>query len=216
MPIFENDCYGVKKEQIIREYFLTPLAYLKLIPGQKKVGCCGELKDKFCIFAYTKIKDKKDRGVFFVGYDCAKQMIDLINEKKKLSGAKLLEFPPLFDPTGKGFTSKCYSETLHVNKDALEVILLLASLWDVQSFVGTLPYLLNKIIYEPTQHISKQDLIRLNEIVGKDKDIENLKFKNLRECLQNEDGNFYCPPLLSIHAVLEYMKECAEIDRVFV
>jgi hypothetical protein len=117
----------------------------------------------------------------------------------------LLEFPPLFDPIGKGFTSKCYSEALHVNKDALEVILLLASLWDIQSFVGTLPYLLNKIIYEPTQHISKQDLIRLNEIVGKDFLIVNEKCVNLKERIKTEEKALYCPPLFSLRAVMDFM-----------
>jgi hypothetical protein len=103
MPIHDNDCYGEKKEKIIAEYFLNPLAYLKLIPGQKKTGCCGYLKDRFCIFSYTKILNKDDKGVFFVGYDCAKQMIELINVKKQAACKPLYDLPPLFDPMGKGF-----------------------------------------------------------------------------------------------------------------
>ncbi len=206
MSIKDYDCYGEKKEKIIAEYFLTPLAYLKLVPGQKKIGCCGELKDKFSIFSYSRIQNKEDKGVFFVGYDCAKQMIDLINVKKQAASKPLFERPPLFDPMGKGFSSEPYQDILHVNRDALEIILLLASVWDVQRFKGTLPYLLSKIVRNPTVHLSQQDLIALNVVVGKDQMILNGEVRNFRERLQKEDRKFYCPTLLSIRAILDFLK----------
>ena len=53
--IHDNDCYGERKKEIVENYYLTPQAYLKLIPGQKKTGCCGELTEKYLIFSYTEI-----------------------------------------------------------------------------------------------------------------------------------------------------------------
>ena len=103
-------------------FIVTTLAYFKLIPGQKKSGCCGELKDSFCIFSYSKIQNKEDKGAFFVGYDCTKQMIDLINVKKQTASKPLyVSSRPLFNPMSKGFFDEPYHDILHVNKDALEI-----------------------------------------------------------------------------------------------
>ena len=55
------------------------------------------------------------------GYDCAKQMIDLINVKKQAASKPLYELPPLFNPMSKGFFDEPYHDILRVNKDALEI-----------------------------------------------------------------------------------------------
>jgi hypothetical protein len=105
---------------------------------------------------------------------------------------------------------------LHVNRDALEVILLLASVWDVQRFKGTLPYLLSKIERNPSIHLSQQDLTALNAVVGKDQMILNGEVNNFRERLQKENKRFYCPPLLSIRAVLDFLKFNDVLKTVFI
>lgn len=202
--IQENDCYGDKKIEVAQNYYLTPIAYLKLIAGQKKIGCCGELKDRFAIFNYTH-KETRERGVFFVGYDCAKQIIDLLNIKKIEASQPLIELPPLFDPMGKkGFITPV-KNMLAINKDVLELILMLASLWDIQDFKGKLPYLLGTIWRNPQEHIGKEELIALNKIVGKDFFIADEKCANLKERIETEKKALYCPPLFSLRAVMDFM-----------
>lgn len=216
MPIHINDCYGEKKENIIAEYFLTPLAYLKLIPGQKKTGCCGELKDRFCIFSYTKIQNKEDKGVFFVGYDCAKQMIDLINQKKLEFSKPLIELPPLFDPSyKKGFISPL-PPMLPINSDIVEVILMLASLWDIQDFRGKLPYLLSIIWKNPFIHPNKEDILSLNRIVSKDFNVADNKCKNLTERIILEPKQLYVPALPSLKAVMNFMVNEKFVEKIYI
>lgn len=213
--IKDNGCYGDRKKYIVNNYYLNPLAYLKLIPGQKKNGCCGELKDKFAIFSYTSIANKEDKGVFFVGYDCAYQMIDLVNEKKKRFNKPLMELPPLFDPMHKGFSGDV-QPMLNINKDILDVILMIASIWDVQNFKGSLPYLLSIIGREPLKHPTKNELLSLNNIVGKDTKISALKVNNIRERILQENNKFYCPPLLSLRAVLEHLQAETLLDVIYI
>lgn len=202
--IKENDCYGEKKLNVVQNYYLNPIAYLKLIEGQKKIGCCGELKDRFVIFDYTH-KSSKERGVFFVGYDCAKQIIDLVNQKKAELSKPLIELPPLFDPSGKkGFISPLPS-MLPINCDILEVVLMLASLWDIQDFKGKLPYLLSTIWRNPFLHPEKEDMLALNRIVGKDFYIMDNQCETLTERIKLESKQLYCPPLPSLKAVLSFM-----------
>lgn len=213
--IKDNDCYGDRKKDIVDNFYLNPLAYLKLIPGQKKNGCCGELKDRFVIFAYNAIANKEERGVFFVGYDCAHQIIDLVNEKKKRFNKPLTELPPLFDPLNKGFSN--YAEPLlNINKDILDVILMIASIWDVQNFKGTLPYLLSIIGREPLKHPTNKDILSLNAIVGKDAKIADLKANNIRERIAQESTKLYCPPLLSLRAVLEHLQAETQLNDIYI
>jgi hypothetical protein len=53
-------------------------------------------------------------------------------------------------------------------------------------------------------------LIALNAIIGKDQMILNGEVQDFRERLQKEVKRFYCPPLLSIRAVLDFLK-CDDI-----
>jgi len=212
--IRDNDCYGDKKREIVKNYFLNPLAYLKLIPGQVKSGCCGELKDRFVIFSYTGIIDRNDKGIFFVGYDCAKQMVDFINEKKQAANKPLITMPVFFDPTGCGFTSELHVS--NINKDILDVILLLASIWDIQKFTGTLPYLLSIIAQNPNRHIDKKDIITLNTIVGKDAMIASEQVTNFPERIKLEKIKLYCPTLPYLKNVLDYFKADGLIEHIYI
>lgn len=167
MPIDKRSgCYGAKKEEVIRTYFLQPIAQIRLLEGQSKVGCCGEVKDRYFIFSYTGIQDRTDRGTFFVGYDCAEQMIDKINQiKSKKAGAELIVPPHLFDPDTGEFAKNITGIT-PMNYAVARIILLLASFWNVDSFFGTPVFLLGKIMRHPSQELSEDEVLKLDQIIG--------------------------------------------------
>ena len=66
----------------------------------------------------------------------------------------------------------------------------------------------------PSIHLLQQDLIALNAIVGKDQMIVNGEVQNFRERLQKEDKRFYCPPLLSIRAVLDFTNSTCKKPQI--
>lgn len=167
MPIDKRSgCYGQKKDEVIRTYFLQPIAQIRLLDGQSKVGCCGEVRDRYFIFSYSGIQDRSDRGTFFVGYDCAEQMIEKINQiKSKKPGTELISVPPLFDPDTGEFTKNIANIT-PMNYAVARIILLLASFWNVDSFFGTPVFLLGKIMRHPGQELSDDEILKLDQIVG--------------------------------------------------
>lgn len=168
MPIDKrNGCYGQKKDEVIQNYFLQPIAQIKLLDGQSKVGCCGQVKDRYFIFSYTAIRDRNERGTFFVGYDCAEQMIEKINQiKAKKYGAELISVPVLFDPDIGDFVKQIPHMT-KMNHAVARIILLLASYWNVDSFYGIPVYLLSKIIRYPDQDLTDKELLDIDKIVSR-------------------------------------------------
>ncbi|MDD4969731.1 MAG: hypothetical protein PHT07_09930 [Paludibacter sp.] len=175
-----SGCYGAKKEEVIHNYFLQPIAQIKLLDGQRKIGCCGEVKDRYFIFSYTGIQDRNDRGTFFVGYDCAEQMIDKINQiKQKKQGAELITAPHLFDPDTAEF-SKPISGITKMNHAVARIILLLASYWNVDSFYGIPVILLGKIMRHPEQDLTKEEILNMDKIVSRcsDEALDFLKQHN--------------------------------------
>lgn len=163
-----NDCHGNKKKEILTEYFIDPLALIKLLPDQIKSGCCGELKDKYYIFKFSGIADRSKTGVFFVGIDCGNQMIELINEKRKNAGSSPINTPPLFNAMiDNGFLKSHYPTMHKTNKEALSLILLLASVWNVQNFYGAPAMILEKIVRFPEKHIDSIDLEKIMSLIIK-------------------------------------------------
>lgn len=163
----KSGCYGQKKEEVIQNYFLQPIAQIKLLEGQSKVGCCGQVKDRYFIFSYAGIQDRNDRGTFFVGYDCAEQMIDKINQiKSKKQGAELICPPPIFDP-GIGDFTKQIPEMSKINHAVARIIILLASFWNVDSFYGIPVILLSKIMRHPDQDLSDKEIMDIEKIVSR-------------------------------------------------
>jgi len=164
MPIASNDCTGRKKDAIVRNYFLRPLARLKLIEGRKKDGCCGPLTDVYLIFSYASIRDRSDRGTFFVGYDCAAQIIEKVNSIKALKGAALLSVPPLFNPHTAALSHE-WPEMTPLNCEAYRILLLLASLWDIKRFYGAPANILIRIVRFPARTLPARDLLKIWELV---------------------------------------------------
>jgi len=79
MPIRQNDCIGTKKQDLVKTYVIKPIAYVRLLPGQTKENCCGgHLSDVYYSFEYINKTISNDRGSFNVGYDCGRQIFDLL------------------------------------------------------------------------------------------------------------------------------------------
>jgi hypothetical protein len=85
--VFKN-CRGERKKELVKQYEITPILRTKLLKGQSKDGCCGELTDVYYVFKY-KENGGSSEGSFYVGDDCGKQFLDLIGKK---------ELPFLFNP----------------------------------------------------------------------------------------------------------------------
>lgn len=183
MPIYNNDCYGAKKERIVKEYYLKPIAQIKLLPDMKKDGCCGELKDRFFIFAYDAIRGN-DKGTFFVGMDCAEQIIDMVNDIKAKASKPPLFVPQLFDPTiDHGFHGGYKGEIKTLNYDAMVLLMLIASIWDVKGFFGAPANILERITRNPLRTIGKYDVLKIKELIVKSdlfKHMEDLRGKGVR------------------------------------
>lgn len=92
MPIKQNDCHGAKKQDLVKRYDIKPIAYVRLLPGQTKNNCCGgHLSDVYYSFEYIHKVNSTDKGSFNVGYDCGKQIFDLL----KIDPHKYRLFDPL-------------------------------------------------------------------------------------------------------------------------
>lgn len=86
----DQSCRGDEaKRAMLEKYDIKPISYVKLLEGQVKEGCCGEIKDRYYAFEF---KDRKtgQAGGFFVGYHCGHEFLALLKiDKKKY---------PLFNP----------------------------------------------------------------------------------------------------------------------
>lgn len=182
MPIYNNDCYGAKKEEIIKSYFLYPLANIRMLPHMVKEGCCGELRERFYIFSYVAIKDRNDRGTFYVGEDCALQIIEMVNAIKAKAGKSPLAIPQMFDiSVDSGFVGGGYKGQIKMlNHDVLVLLLLLATAWDVQKFYGAPANILERIVRNPLHTIGRFDVIRINDLIQKTALFDTIK-KHERE-----------------------------------
>lgn len=169
MPIRENDCYGnQRKDDIVSRYYLMPLANIKMLPYMSKLGCCGQLTEQFFIFSYTSISDKSDKGTFYVGRDCALQLVERINKIKKNAGKPPLEMPQMFDiSTNGGFVGGYKGKIKTLNFDVLVLLLLLAATWDTQKFYGAPANILERIVRNPLRTIGRYDLLKINDLVAK-------------------------------------------------
>lgn len=167
MPIEYNDCYGnKKKDEVIKQFFISPIAHVKMLPHMEKMGCCGPLQSEFMIFSYTGIKNRSDKGTFFVGRDCGSQMVDIINSIKEKAGKPPLVMPPLFDISVDGGFVGGYKGGIKVlNHDVLTLLLLLASVWDVKRFYGAPANILERISKNPLRTIGRYDLLKVKDII---------------------------------------------------
>lgn len=167
MPI--ENCRGKNKEEIIKNYNLVPITYVKLLRGQQKENCCGGyLKDKYYAFEYHHKINISDNGGFFVGYDCAEQLFNLLSIDKN-------DYP-LFNPikqltagtTGTGGTAGTTSKNkIHgLNKEVYNAINLMCMAWNTPPYgkiLNTYNYVKNPL-NKPTQSWAIKDI---NYIIGR-------------------------------------------------
>jgi len=75
-----ESCYGQKKkEQLVINYEVEPILYLKLLANQEKNGCCGKLTDSYYIFTAIHQSTRKE-STFFVGKHCAEEILKLVTK----------------------------------------------------------------------------------------------------------------------------------------
>ena len=125
-----KNCKGDEaKKQIVEEYDIYPISFVKLLEGQKREGCCGTLKDVYYTFSAINKKTKEEES-FFVGKSCAEQFLELLKLKK------LPLFNPLTDINNKSKsatnndkkndTKEEIDKVLPINRELLNAI----AIWD--------------------------------------------------------------------------------------
>ena len=125
-----RNCRGDEaKKQIIKEYEIYPVSYVKLLEGQKRDGCCGTLTDVYYTFSAINRKNGKDDS-FFVGKKCAEDFLDLLHFDKL----------PLIDPLtndnnqkrniGVRTNNEKKDITHPINKELITAIGLLSIAWN--------------------------------------------------------------------------------------
>ncbi len=178
-----QSCRGKEaKEALLAKYDIRPISYVKLLDGQKKDGCCGEITDRYYAFEF-KDKDKNSNkiGGFFVGYVCGHEFLELLGiDKKKY---------PLFNPL-KNLTSKdedgtggddtpavpeIESDTPEsektewdpLNKEVYNAIHLIVTSWSGAPY-GDYANIINFIKRDPSYRVSNNVVKRVNYLISKD------------------------------------------------
>ncbi|MCU9601383.1 hypothetical protein [Pallidibacillus thermolactis] len=74
------NCRGPKcRERLVENYIIKPTAHTKLLEGQSKQSCTGQiLKDTYYLFEYVNKHDPTDSGGFYCGYHAAEHFLNLI------------------------------------------------------------------------------------------------------------------------------------------
>lgn len=182
---FPKNCRGEEaKVKIVRQYSLSCIGHLKLLPGQSKQGCCGVLTDQYYAFEYQNKKDTADSGVFYVGRSCAIDFQEL--HKPAIS------FPRLFDPfihaatmgdvaphgkvTGREMPA---TEIDPLNKEVQTAILLILTIWNVAP-IGGFATILNYIKNKPARRTDSFAVYNVNRVVG-----QYMNGQTLRQALQD-------------------------------
>lgn len=182
-------CVGDIKHEIVANNIVYPVTQLKLLSGQEKSGCCGKLKNNYFLFGYNPRDAKgKGGGSFYVGHDCAKQFVELINGRRKKAGIasgkpyRVLDLPPLFNPL-VDHRAVYPVNTFQTNRELIDAIHLLATLWNTPIY-GPLLYVLTSMLRHPERAVSEQSVLFVNTIIGKDRMIASGKCSTLIERLR--------------------------------
>lgn len=77
------DCRTTERRQkLVREYEIKPIAHVCLLPGQNKKSCTGDLlSEEYYCFFYTEKKTKKS-GSFICGIHAAHDFLRLLQEPR--------------------------------------------------------------------------------------------------------------------------------------
>lgn len=166
-----QSCRGKEaKEALLAKYDIRPISYIKLLDGQKKDGCCGEITDRYYAFEF-KDKETNKIGGFFVGYVCGHEFLEMLGiDKKKY---------PLFNPL-KNLTSKNEdgtggddtpesekAEWDPLNKEVCNAIHLIVTSWSGAPY-GDYANIINFIKRDPSYRVSNNVVKRVNYLISKD------------------------------------------------
>lgn len=165
-----GSCRGKEKKQaLINQYELKPIAHLTLLNNQEKQGCCGKVTNRYYAFnARNRSTDKVES--FYVGYHCAEQLLNLIGHEK------LRLFNPLQSLQSKSVNISDIrrENTLSdaridpLNLELSNAINLLCSTWG-QPPRSTLLSYLEYIRQRPGDRTQDFAIINFNKILGQDK-----------------------------------------------
>lgn len=165
-----GSCRGEeKKEALVKQYELKPIAYLKLLNNQEKKGCCGKVTDSYYAFnARNRSTDEVES--FYVGYHCAERLLELIPHEK------LRLFNPLQSIQSKsvnisgirGENTLSDARIAPLNLELSNAIHLLCTTWGQPPHSTLLSYL-EYIRQRPGDRTQDFTIIKFNEILGKDR-----------------------------------------------
>jgi hypothetical protein len=163
-PVCANRSDPNNRKKLASAYTITPVAHTKLLPGQDLKGCCGSIKGECYTFSYQNNASLTDTGLFSVGRHCAQDFLTLTGKSA----------PPCFNPitlpsssVGGGAASSASSPTMcALNLEIYEAINLLTLDWGPPK--ATLQAILTAIVSAPATATSNNNVIHLNNIIGKD------------------------------------------------
>lgn len=171
---FNQSCRGKEaKEALLNKYDIRPISYVKLLDGQKKDGCCGEIKDRYYAFEF-KDKHSHKAGSFFVGYVCGHEFLDLLNIDKK----KYPLFNPLQSQAKKEGTPIFAGLQSHkgdpLNKEIYNAIHLIIISWNGAPY-GDYANIINFIRRNPSHRVSDKVVKKVNHLISKDAKCRSLR-----------------------------------------
>lgn len=200
------NCRGIgKRTEIINDYYIKPIAHVKLLNGQQKKSCTGDLlTDRYYCFSFKHKKNNK-QGSFFCGIHAANNFLELLN----------LDPLPLFDPlkdfgvnsSSTSNSSNQYNKWHPVAEELYNAINLLIICWNttVQGFLGEIkdtivryphyePYLskikaVNTILSKDSKSRTLQDMI--SDLKKNNPDIRSFTFNNINKMLNNNEIKSY-------------------------
>ncbi len=196
------------RKRIVGEYFLKPIAHVRLLKGQSKKSCTGDiLTDQYYCFYYTHKKNSQITGTFFCGKYAAEHFLKLLNKKPL----------PLFDPL-EGISlyrgsNETKARTIRtdkwnpVAKQLYEAIHLLIICWDtvpgkvlseikekLERYFNNEPFLsqikaVNTIISKDNRQRTLQEMI--DELRSAGNNVKEYKFYLLNEKLLKQNIKSY-------------------------
>ncbi|MCT6519169.1 hypothetical protein GY03_17980 [Proteus vulgaris] len=171
------NCYGKEtREMLVRKYEIHPVAYVKLLSGQKKFSCTGRLlTDSYYCFQYIKKDNSEKYGTFFCGLPTAKHFLTLT------ANAELTLFNPLNSGIRSSKTSSSSSKNSNeqqkpinpITRELLNAINLLIVAWNTIPYgrLAQIKEAKNKYYYRPP---FENEISYVNKVISYDKDKRTL------------------------------------------
>ena len=198
-----TNCKGIQaKKQLVDKYNIKPIAYIRLLNGQSKQGCCGKITDRYYVFEYES-RDNNETGSFFTGYSCGEQFLELLGINKD----RFKLFNPFYQIPNNA--NRNYNRAIRydngyknlkdpLNQEVYNAINLVFAIWDKIPISGTK---IAKILDFVTRvNIRTQDfaVVEVNNLVGKDYKSRTLDEIVSEIAINNNIRNFEFPLMKKI------------------